>query len=143
MNPIQDQSMTSLQNILIIDDDPDSLLLVSTMIDYVGHRSVTAGDFESALTALSARPAAVVLDLIMPDRTSERIIDEIVRNAPGMPVVLISASSEENLAERASTCTRLGVNVVSTLLKPFWVDALVSALEKAIPTSSGQVLTPD
>ncbi len=142
MNPAMKNEQATLKNILIIDDDPDSLLLVSTMIDYVGHHSVTANDFDTALASLQAGPAAVVLDLIMPDRTSERLIEEIIRHAPGMPVVLISASSEERLAQRAAECTRHGVNVVSTLRKPFWVDAMVSALEQAIPPSSDQVLAP-
>lgn len=143
MNSETRSSGTTLKNILIIDDDPDSLLLVSTMIDYLGHQSVTANSFASALTALEEGPAAVVLDLIMPERTSERIILEIVRSAPGMPVVLISATSDEMLAKRAAECIAQGVNVVSTLRKPFWVDAMVSALEQAIPPSSEQVLTPD
>ncbi|MGE4069954.1 MAG: response regulator [Lysobacterales bacterium] len=143
MNSATANSSAPLKNILIIDDDPDSLLLVRTMIDYVGHRSVTAHDFKSALAALEDGPAAVVLDLIMPERTSERIILEIVRSAPGMPVVLISATSNDVLAQRAAECIAQGINVVSTLRKPFWVDAMVSALEQAIPPSSEQVLAPD
>lgn len=142
MNPAMKSEDTTVKNILIIDDDPDSLLLVSTMIDYVGHRSVTANNFDSALAALRDDPAAVVLDLIMPAQTSERIIEEIIRLAPDMPVVLISASSDERLAERADECKRQGVNVVSTLRKPFWVDAMVTALEQALPPSSEQALAP-
>jgi DNA-binding NtrC family response regulator len=141
MNPISDDTMVSL-DVLIVDDDPGSLLLVSAMVDYVGHRSVTAEDYAAAVIALNAGPAAVVLDLIMPDASSERFIQEIAAVAPDTPVVLISAVSEEVLAERALECRNIGVNVVATLQKPFWVEALVSAMEKAIPACRDQFIAP-
>lgn len=141
MSTISSDTTASL-DVLIVDDDPGSLLLVSAMVDYVGHRSVTAEDYAAAVIALNAGPAAVVLDLIMPDASSERFIQEIANVAPDTPVLLISAMSEELLAERALACRKMGVNVVATLQKPFWVEALVSAMEKAIPACCDQFIAP-
>ena len=119
--------------VLIVDDDPESLLLVSTMVEYVGYRPITAATFAEANALLGKRPAALVLDLVMPERTSERLIAELQRSGNALPVVLMSAAMRDDLGTQAAEHARRGINVVSTLAKPFWVDVLVSALEKAIP----------
>ena len=121
------------QTILIVDDDPESLLLVSTMVEYVGYRPVVAAEFDIALAQLKLGPAALVLDLVMPERTSERLLDALQRDSSEVPVVLMSAALRDQLGTQANELARRGINVVSTLAKPFWVDALVSALERAIP----------
>lgn len=119
--------------VLIVDDDPESLLLVSTMVEYVGYRPVVAAEFDIALAQLKLGPAALVLDLVMPERTSERLLDALQRDSSEVPVVLMSAALRDQLGTQANELARRGINVVSTLAKPFWVDALVSALERAIP----------
>ena len=117
--------------VLIVDDDPDSLLLVSTMVEYVGYRPVTAAHFDEAKDLLELGPAALVLDLVMPDRTSERLLAELEETCNPLPVVLMSAARRDELGTVAADLGRRGINVVSTLAKPFWVAVLVSALEKA------------
>ncbi len=119
--------------VLVVDDDPESLLLVSTMIEYVGYKPVTAEVFEDAMALLQQSPSALVLDLVMPENTSERLLDELARSGNQVAVVLMSAVKRDELGAHAAALTRRGINVVSTLAKPFWVDVLVPALEKAIP----------
>lgn len=126
--------------VLIVDDDPESLLLVSTMVEYVGYRPVVAATFEAASEQIRLRPAALVLDLVMPEQTSERLLDELQGSGNALPVVLMSAALRDQLGTQAAELARRGINVVSTLAKPFWVDVLVSALEKAIPDASADVL---
>lgn len=126
--------------VLIVDDDPESLLLVSTMVEYVGYRPVTAAHFEIAKALLARQPAALVLDLVMPDNTSERLIAELIATKNALPIVLMSAAMRDELGSQAAECARRGVNVVATLAKPFWVDVLVSALEKAIPEAPSRVI---
>jgi CheY-like chemotaxis protein len=122
-----------LPPVLIVDDDPESLLLVGTMLDYLGYPSVRAAHYDEALERLLAGPSALVLDLVMPGQTSERLLAELQRTGNPIPVVLMSATQRETLGALALEHARHGVNIVSTLAKPFWVDVLVSALERAIP----------
>jgi CheY-like chemotaxis protein len=119
--------------VLIVDDDPESLLLVRTMVEYVGYRPATAATYEETIALLAENPAALVLDLVMPDQTSERIIDTLRETANRVPVVLMSAAMRDRLGAQAADYARSGVNVVSTLAKPFWVDVLITALEQAMP----------
>ena len=54
-------------DILLVDDDPDLLRLISLRLTSAGYRVRTADSGETALAALAvARPAAVVTDLRMP-----------------------------------------------------------------------------
>jgi CheY-like chemotaxis protein len=130
-------------SVLIVDDDPESLLLVGTMIEYVGYRPVTAATFDEAREQLRQRPAALVLDLVMPERTSQRLIDELLESRNALPVVLMSALLRDDLGTQAAELARRGLNVVSTLAKPFWVDVLVAALEKAIPDAPEAAIRAD
>lgn len=136
------QSMGA-QTVLIVDDDPESLLLVSTMVEYIGFHPATTGGFDDALRLLQQAPAALVLDLVMPDQTSERLLSELEKSGNQTPVVLMSAALREQLGTHAAELARRGINVVSTLAKPFWLDVLVSALERAIPNHPGAVIAPD
>lgn len=129
------------RSVLVVDDDPESLLLVSTMIEYVGHQPVTAASYDQAVAALSKQPVALVLDLVMPERTSQRLIEWLRDTRNPIPVVLMSAAMRDQLGAQAVEYAREGINVVSTLAKPFWVDALVTALEKAVPDGPAVALT--
>ena len=119
--------------VLIVDDDPESLLLVRTMVEYVGYRPITAATYDETMALLAENPSALVLDLVMPEQTSERIISTLRETANPVPVVLMSAAMRDRLGAQAADYARSGVNVVSTLAKPFWVDVLITALEQAVP----------
>jgi CheY-like chemotaxis protein len=123
----------ALPPVLIVDDDPESLLLVGTMLDYIGYPSVTAARYDEALALLGDGPVALMLDLVMPEDTSARLLAELQRTGNRIPVVLMSATQRDALGGLALEHARNGINIVSTLAKPFWVDVLVSALERAIP----------
>lgn len=127
--------------VLIVDDDPESLLLVSTMVEYIGYRPVTASTFDETRELLEQCPAALVLDLVMPEHTSERIVTLLQETSNTLPVVLMSAAMRGRLGAQAANYARLGVNVVSTLAKPFWIDVLVTALEQAIPDAPAGAIT--
>ena len=119
--------------VLVVDDDPESVLLVTTMVEYCGYAARQALDFGAAVEALAEGPAAVVLDVVMPNAESERLLALIANGGRALPIVLMSALSAEALATRAEAARAGGVNVVAWLAKPFWVEPLISALEKAIP----------
>lgn len=118
--------------VMIVDDDPESVLLVSTMVEYCGYQALQALDHAQALAGLERQPAALVLDMIMPNADSERLTDKIIDAGSRLPVVLISAASSDALAACAAALRARGANVVATLAKPFWIEPLIGALELAI-----------
>lgn len=56
-----------MTSILIVDDDPNARLLLTTLLAHAGYDVFEAADAESALTIASERrPDLVILDLAMP-----------------------------------------------------------------------------
>jgi len=80
--------------ILIIDDDPDASELVSRTAAQVGLKSRRAANGMEGMAMISARrPAAIVLDLTLPDLDGFEILALLARDAElrKIPVVVFSA----------------------------------------------------
>lgn len=87
-------------SVLVVDDDPAFLGLVARILSDLGIESVrTAADASQALTvAEDARPAAVLVDIGLPDRDGTDLAYEL-SDLPWRPrVVLTSSDSEAFLA---------------------------------------------
>ena len=83
------------QPILIVDDDPHALKLAQTVLEDFGYRSICRSDSESGLqAALQERPAAIVLDLLMPGMNGFEFLQRF-RSSPdarGVPVIIWSVA---------------------------------------------------
>jgi CheY-like chemotaxis protein len=120
-------------SVLVVDDDQESILLASTMLDYCEYRAITALNHDEAMKKIEEeRPSALLLDLIMPDADSERLLNHLAVTKSRLPVILMSAN-EEQLRLRSERALRAGVVVAATLHKPFWIEPLLNALEAALP----------
>jgi CheY-like chemotaxis protein len=95
-------SMT-MRTVLFVDDDPDVLALAKEWLSAQGYRVLEAeGAFQALDLLRESRPDAMVLDLMMPDRTGVEVLEE-VRFDPqlaDLPVICFSAvpQTEETLA---------------------------------------------
>ena len=118
---------------LIVDDDPDSQMLVSAMLEYAGYTKRQALGFEEACSALDDGPLCVILDLVMPGNASELLCERMVARADDTPVILMSSHPMEHLLACRESWRLRGLNVVAVLCKPFWLDRLLEALNIAIP----------
>lgn len=118
---------------LIVDDDDDSLLLISAILEQCGFRTAIARDFDQAKLLLNEAPMLVLLDLVMPNADSERMVEEIARQKSQVSVILMSAAAPESLESRRTDARAMGVNATATLVKPFWLDELLQVLEQALP----------
>src|SRR5215472_12133083 len=81
--------------VLIADDDPDILDLISALLTQEGFQTVLCSNGLVALQRIQAqRPALAIVDLFMPVMSGRELIQH-VRDAPGshLPILLMSASS--------------------------------------------------
>ena len=84
--------------VLVADDDPDILALVSFRLERAGYKVVEASDGEQALqAAVERRPDLAILDVMMPKLTGYDVTrrireDEATRR---MPVILLTARVQE------------------------------------------------
>ena len=115
------------QPILVVEDDPDLLLMLATALELDGQRVVTAANGMDALhLAQVHHPGLIVLDLMLPIVSGEAFRQAQLANdaIKSIPVLVVSARHDaETVAGR--------MNAVGCLTKPVDLEAfntLVRAL---------------
>lgn len=120
--------------ILVVDDDPQFLDLMQSLLGTEGYQVEVCGQSGAAFAKAKAlQPEAITLDLRMPDPSGWDVLEQIKRDPSlkDVPVLLISAAGAE-LSETTTRLRNLGYPNVSVLVKPFEIDELLSALAEAI-----------
>jgi two-component system, NtrC family, response regulator GlrR len=117
--------------ILLVDDDKDLLQLIALRLRAAGYAVRTAESSEAALASLSAeRPHLVVSDLRMQGMDGLALFDAIRREAPDLPVVILTA---HGTIPEAVDATRRGV--FGFLTKPFDSKVLLDTVADALRLS--------
>ena len=115
-------------DILLVDDDPDLLRLISLRLTSAGYRVRTAESAETALAAIAVRrPAVVVTDLRMPGIDGLQLFDAINRQHQGLPVLILTA---HGTIPDAVAATQRGV--FGFLTKPFDSQELLQKVASAL-----------
>ncbi len=115
-------------DILLVDDDPDLLRLISLRLTSAGYRVRTAESAETALAAIAVRrPAVVVTDLRMPGIDGLQLFDAINRQHAGLPVLILTA---HGTIPDAVAATQRGV--FGFLTKPFDSQELLQKVASAL-----------
>lgn len=114
--------------ILLVDDDPDLLKLLSMRLTASGYRVITATSAESALDVLDIEhPQVVVSDVRLPAQDGLALFDAIRRRHPSLPVILLTAHGTIPDAVEATT-----KGVFAYLTKPYEAKALLQKIEQAV-----------
>jgi two-component system KDP operon response regulator KdpE len=123
--------MSGGQRILVVDDEPQILRALGTMLRGAGYDVDTAATAEAALAAAAARPPeGVILDLVLPDRSGIEVCREL-RTWTDVPVIVLSAVGEEH--EKVAA---LDAGADDYVTKPFGVDELLARLRAALRRST-------
>lgn len=92
------------QTILVVDDVPDNLILLSLSLQDMGYRVVTAANGEDALTvAKMARPDLILMDIAMPQQDGLAATRHIREQAElsDVPVIALTAFDTEGFRQAA------------------------------------------
>ena len=85
------------KKILVIDDEPDAITYIETVLADNGYEPIsTTSPAEAIELAKSERPDLILLDLIMPEKSGISLFGEL-RSDPelkGIPVVVVSGISQ-------------------------------------------------
>src|SRR5947207_11578878 len=120
--------MMQLGEVLLVDDDPDLLKLISLRLSSAGYTVRTAISGEAALAGLSVgRPAAVISDLKMPGIDGIALFEAIHRQHPTLPVIILTAHAT---IPDAVAATQRGV--FGFLTKPFDSQELLQKVAAAL-----------
>jgi two-component system phosphate regulon response regulator PhoB len=115
------------ERILIADDEPDLLTLLSTNLKAAGFHTVTAADGSTAL-AIARRdpPALVVLDVMMPDMNGFEVCRELKRNPDTADIAILLLTARKDEIDRILGF-ELGVD--DYMVKPFSPRELVLRIQ--------------
>lgn len=124
------------KNILIVDDEPKILEVVSSFLENRGYSTFTAENGTQALEVFGRENIAlVVLDLMMPGISGEEVCMSI-RKQSRVPVIMLTAKADEdNLLEG------LKIGADDYITKPFSLKELHARIE-AVLRRSGDDLLP-
>jgi FixJ family two-component response regulator len=114
--------------VFVVDDDPSvrkSLTRVLTSAGYTVETFASARDFMAR--APSAGPCCVVLDVSMPGLTGLDLQEVLVGGGRPVPIVFITGHGDISMGVQA-----MKAGAVDFLTKPFAVDTLVAAVERAV-----------
>ncbi|HKJ87756.1 MAG TPA: sigma 54-interacting transcriptional regulator, partial [Gammaproteobacteria bacterium] len=125
--------MDRAQRILLVDDDPGLLRLLSIRLKSGGYHVAAVESGHEALANLAAvRPDVVITDLRMDGMDGMALFDNIRERHPTLPVIILTAHGSIPDAVEA---TKQGV--FGFLTKPFDSSDLMDQVEKALTLSGG------
>jgi two-component system KDP operon response regulator KdpE len=118
------------QHVLVVDDEPQILRGLTTVLRGAGYDVATATTAADALAAAAARPPeAVILDLVLPDGRGTDVAREL-RAWTEVPIIVLSA-----LGEEGEKVAALDAGADDYVTKPFGVDELLARLRAALRRS--------
>jgi DNA-binding response OmpR family regulator len=120
--------MASRPLVLIVDDNPDILVLLRTNLRAAGFETIEAQNGRVALEKIEEQsPDVVLLDLMMPIMDGWAVLEDLQRRPEHPPVIVVSALDAPASAERAR-----GLGVAAYITKPFNVSNLVELIRSVL-----------
>ena len=118
------------KHILVVDDDPNILALIRTILSQQHYRVTTAGDGRQALERLArSNFDAMITDALMPGLDGPALTEKIKADPDlkDLPVIMITASSEPGMVQKSFSS-----GCILFLPKPFTGASLISILQLAL-----------
>ncbi len=81
-----------MQTVLVVDDDPDMQIILSTILRRAGYSTLTASDGTRALAiAASSRPDLVILDINLPGQSGHAVCKQLRDSDPELGILMLSS----------------------------------------------------
>jgi len=116
--------------ILVVDDEPINLKLVSRLLEIEGYEVITAQSGDASLRLIEQTPPDMaLLDVMMPDMDGYELCRRLRQNprTAGIPIVMLTAMVDEN--ERLKG---IEAGADDCLPKPFDVELLRTLLARLL-----------
>ena len=121
--------------VLVVDDEPDVLLLCRLNLQQRGHELLEAADGSKALEiARDRHPDVIVLDLMLPGISGYDVLEALQRDAEttNIPVLVLTAKSLRADRERSH-----GLGASAFLTKPFLPNELCEMVDSLVAPRQG------
>jgi CheY-like chemotaxis protein len=128
----QETNMSDRRTVLVVDDEPDVLLLCRVNLEFEGYEVIEAADGEEAMERVrSARPDVVLLDVMMPKMDGWQVLAAIKEDPElaDIPVVMLTAKVQDQDQIRGWS-----QGAADYITKPFSPLALSQVLQDVLET---------
>src|SRR5690606_18030798 len=123
-----DRAVASAGRILVVDDQPANLRVVSTLLGREGYAVDTAENGERALELYAqCTPDLILLDMMMPGMDGFEVLEALRQRGLVVPVVFVTAAHDRDLLLRA-----FDAGVVDYVTKPFLPEELLARVNAHI-----------
>lgn len=120
--------MNARRRLLIVEDEPDTLLLLRLNLEAAGFETALAADGPTALRRIDeVDPHVVVLDLMLPGKDGWSVLAELAGRAHRPAVVVCSAKRASRDRARAAE-----LGAAAFVPKPFEMEELVGTVHAAL-----------
>jgi len=126
------------KKILIIDDEPDMVTFLCTLLEDNGYETITAVDGEEGLTKCKTdKPDLISLDLLMPKKTGIKMFRELRKDEEikNIPVIMVTGFGKDDVPSMdfKEWIQKRAIRPPEAYIeKPVDKDVLLGAIKKAI-----------
>ena len=122
------------RRIVIADDDPIILSLVSLRLEMADYEVISASNGEEALALIrKSEPVAAILDMQMPFKTGIDVLDAIKADpkTDKLPVMMLTGERDTGMVMQA-----MGAGAGDYMVKPFQPDRLLERVNRLVRSSA-------
>jgi DNA-binding response OmpR family regulator len=122
------------RRIVIADDDPIIISLVSLRLEMADYEVLTADNGEKALALIrDNEPVAAILDVQMPCKTGIAVLDAIKSDprTDKLPVMMLTGERDTGVVMQA-----MGAGAGDYMVKPFQPDKLLERVNRMVRSSA-------
>jgi len=125
------------ERILVADDDPEMLKVITLVLESRGYQVSTAQDGEEALTKIEEeKPDLLILDLLMPRMDGFEVVKRLNEQAGAggnkIPILILSAVREDSSRRRYELETKTSPGIEDYVEKPISPPLLLQRVEKVL-----------
>ncbi|MCK5784446.1 MAG: response regulator [Desulfobacterales bacterium] len=128
----------SQKTVLIVDDEPDTLTMISSYLSEEGYNIITAASGKEAIRlAQIHRPFAITLDIIMPEMDGWEVLQHLKQNpvTKDIPVIVVSFSDNKS--------TGIALGAVGYISKPVNRNRLTAEIKRIGGPSAYSILVAE
>lgn len=134
MKEINTTNTKNIKQLMLVDDDPNLILLVKDYLEFRGYQVITAGNGREALKLLEQKiPDLIICDVMMPEMDGYSLVEHIRKNSATewIPVLFLSAKGQSQDRVKG---LNTGADVY--IVKPFEPEELVAQVESSLKQAS-------
>ncbi|MEG4196709.1 ATP-binding protein [Microcoleus sp. Pol12A5] len=121
------QPGTPLGNILVVDDTPENLRLLSTMLTQRGYTPRCVINGKMALRACNSNPPdLILLDIMMPEMNGYEVCQHLKLEAKTREIPVIFISAKDEVFDKVNA---FAVGAVDYISKPFQFEEVLARIE--------------